>query len=488
MFMHEQLSEIHPMTKFAMKSLAVAASLVCTGAAFAGTITAPAAPTKYAAEAMTPATAVTLPAITYTMGVGRPIGNGFTFIVTPSVGATFATVAGVQCPIPVYVGPSTVSTTVKRQSPTECAYDVQVSVAAIAVGNTFTVNGLTLATHPLATVGGAVSVNVNLKDPGETAQIDNTNTLAVAVATSVQAINIYAATSDTGTVADVNAVGGPLTGLVPEVAPVLVAIRDTATIGLFNLTFDNNSQNAQNATGAANFDFKATAGTAAFTLTGTTSGLKAGKFCIDLNDNGTYCEAGEVLTANATSGTLSGIPSSVFPAQGPVATHAVSFQVDGVTPLGTSRTFALTGSITPAVGAVEALADVASKDATAWVWGANASQLVAPYMSTNAKYVTRFSLLNTGAASVGYSVQCYAEGANVATNGANGTLKGAGTTVLDAGSVCSFSDATKPRGAVVFTINAPIGTVKGAYNIVDATTGANGFLPMTRPYGASTTE
>ncbi|MDP1901611.1 MAG: hypothetical protein Q8K96_14330 [Rubrivivax sp.] len=482
------------MKKFALKAAALAIAGVC-GSVYAGTITAPATPTKYAVEAMTAATPVTLPAITYQMGVGRPIGNGFTFIVTPSVGATFATVLGVQCPIPVYVGPSTVSITVKRQSTIECAYDVQVATLAITVGDTFTVNGLALATHPLATAGGSVNVNVNLKDPGETAQIDNTNTLAVTVANSVQAINIYAATSDTATVADVNAVGGPLTGFVAGgAAPV-----DTTTVAAAWLTFDNNSANAKDATGAANFDFTNAivtgvgpagtgTGTAAIALTGSTIGLKASKFCIDLDNDTTLCEAGEVLTANATGGTLSGITVAAFPVQGTTATRTVTFEVTGTTPLGTSRNFALTGTVTPAVGAVEALADTASKNATAWVWGANASQLMTSYMSTNGRFVTRFSMLNTGAAAVGYSVQCYAEGANVATNGANGTLKAAGTTVLDAGSVCSFSDATVPRGAVIFTINAPIGTVKGSYNIVDAVTGANGFLPLVRPYGTATTE
>jgi hypothetical protein len=167
----------------------------------------------------------------------------------------------------------------------------------------------------------------------------------------------------------------------------------------------------------------------------------------------------------------------------------VSFEVDGTTQLGTSRTFALTGTITPAVGAAEALADTNSKNATAWVWTANASQLMVPYLSTNALYVTRFSLLNTGSAAVSYSVKCYAEGSNVATNGANGTLKAAGTTIVNAADACSFSDAATPRGAVVFTINAPINTVKGAYNIVDKVSGANGFLPMVRPYNsANTTE
>ncbi|MBA4344743.1 MAG: hypothetical protein C0423_21590 [Methylibium sp.] len=339
--------------------------------------------------------------------------------------------------------------------------------------------------HTLNVAGNSASITLNLWDLGETARIDNNAAVTRTVATSVQAVNVYAAAADTATSADVNATGGPLTGFVAGGA----APADTASIAKANLTFDNNSANAVGADGATPFDFAATTGTVSLTLTGTTSGLKADSFCIDLDNDASLCEAGEKFTASSGTSTLSSIASSVFPATGNAATRTVTFEADGTTQLGTSRTFAVSGTITPQVGAAESLADTASKNATWWTWTANASQLMTPYLSTNAKYVTRFSLLNTGSAAVGYSVKCYAEGTNVATNGANGTLKANGTTIVNAADACSFSDAATPRGAVVFTINAPINTVKGAYNIVDATTGANGFVPMVRPYNsANTTE
>lgn len=467
------------MKKFAAKAVVLAIGAACGGTVWAGSISLPATPTKYAAEAMTPATAVTLPNIQYTMGVGRPIGNGFTIIMTPSAGATLSG----SCVVPTYTGGSTVSVTLKRQSGSECAYDVQVAAAPVAVGDTFLVTGQSLATHPLAAIGGTVSVTVDLKDPGETARIDNSAPLTKQVALSVQAINIYAATSDVATTADVNAPGGPLTGFV-------VVGDDTASTAKYSLTFDNNTAGAQDATGAATFDFTAPAGTnnATVVLTGNFSGLLANKLCLNHGTLATICDPGEVFTVSGSTATLAGIPASAFPPVTTTTTKKVSFQADGTTQLGTSRTFALSGTITPSVGFAEPLADTAGKNATSWVWTANASQLMSPYMSTNAKYVTRFSLLNTGSSVVGYTVQCYTEGVATATNGAGGTLKANGTTVLNAADVCTFSDAANPRGAVLFTINAPITSVKGVYNIVDAVTGANGFVPLTRPYNTNTTE
>lgn len=468
------------MTKFAVKSLAVAASMVFAGGAFAGSISTPATDilaTVYAVEALTATTDITLPTIQYTMGVARTTAQDFTVILTPSAGATF-TAASCTAGLPTKAsGLGTFSASLKRSSATECAYEVDIT----ALSDTTLIlqfAGLVLDTHTLNTAGTNASVTLALKDLGETAFIDNSGSLTRRVASSVQAVNIYAATSDIATTVDVNAAGGPLTGF------VLVG-DDTIIRAAASLTFDNNSVSAKAADGTTTFDFVATTGTAAITLTGTTSGVAADGLCIDLDGDSTFCETGEKFGITSTAGTISGLASAVFPGAGSTTTKKVTFLANGTSQLGTSRTFAVTGTITPQVGAAESFVDTSAKNATWWVWTANASQLMTPYMSTNAQYVTRFSLLNTGSTAVGYSVSCYAEGAATATNGAGGTLKAAGTTVLNAANVCTFSGA--PRGAVTFTINAPINTVKGVYNIVDAVTGANGFVPLTRPYNATST-
>ena len=477
------------MKKFALKAAALAITSVFGSTAFAGSFTTPAtnaAAVKYAAEAIASGTtALTLAPFTYTMGVARAVGQNFTVILTPSSGSAFVS-ATCSAATPAIAGAGAGTVTVKRSSTAECAWDVSITTAT-TTATTLTFTGLQLSAHGLNVPGGSTALTLGLKDPGETSFIDNQSTVSRTVAASVQAVTVYAAATDTGTVADVNATGGPLTGF-------LVQNDDTATVAKANLTFANNydvtnaiALGAVGPDGTTVFDFTATAGTASLTIGGNFSGLVANKLCLDVNNNGTLCETGEVLTvaASGTSASLTGIASTRFPAVGTIATRSLSFQADTTTNLGTSRTFAVSGTITPAVGAAESLADAANKNANYWVWSANASQLMTPYLSTNPQYVTRFSLLNTGTTAVAYSAKCFTESGATATNGAGGTLAAGATTVLAAGSVCTFSGA--PRGAVLFTINAPVNTVKGVYNIVDAVTGANGFVPLTRPYSAANT-
>jgi hypothetical protein len=477
--------------KTVLLQTALAAALATMyGSAFAGTISSPAADssaTVYATEALTSSTVVTTPSITYTMGVNRAIGQDFTIVFTPSAGSTFVpgncvaanfSTAGVA-------GAFTFST--KRSSASECAIQVGV-VSATTTTQTITSSGtgqgLVLATHPLATAGGSVSYTVNLWDLGETARIDNSAELTRVVATSVNAINVYAAASDTITTADVNNVNGPLKGFVAEgTAPA-----DTTSVAAAYLTFDNNTVAAKIADGTTNFSILTTTGTVTVALTDATasfSGLATGKLCLDKDADGTYCETGEVFPA-AVSGTatLATIPAAAFPAVTTAATRAISFQANGTTSLGTSRTIAVAGTVTPQVGAAHAFADTASKNATAWVWSANAIELWTPYFSTASGWISRFAFQNTGIA-VGYSATCAAEVGNTVENGASvtGTLQ-PGMTMINAADVCTFSGNT--RGNVRFIINAPVGAIHGTYNLVNATTGSSTVAEMTRPFSGTT--
>lgn len=466
---------------------AMAAALVATyGAAHAGAITSPAtdaAATKYAAEALTSATAVTTPAVVYTMGVDRTTAQDFTMIFTPSAGATLNPAACIPGSFAVAGGgAATIST--KRASASECAIEVDVSTAFVANATTITSN-LVLATHPLATAGSSVSYTVALKDLGETAFIDNTGALTRVVAASVNAINVYAAAADTATIADVNAAAGPLLGFVAGGA----APADTATVAQANLTFDNNSANAKIADGTTNFDFTATTGTTTVALTDANKSfgaLKAGGLCLDKDNDATLCEAGEVFAAAvASTATLATIPAAAFPAQGTTATRLVSFETDTTTSIGTSRTIAVAGSVTPQVGAAHEFADTSSVNATWWQWSANAIELWSPYFSTASGWISRFSLQNLGSSAVTYSATCLAETGNTVIPGAaaSGTLA-AGTTVINASDVCTFTGKT--RGSARFVINAPAGNIHGAYNLVNATSGSTSITEMTRPYAAGT--
>lgn len=471
---------------------AVAAALVSAyGAANAGSITLPAAATKYAAEALTAATAVTTPAVTYAMGVNRAIGQDFTMIFKPSAGATLTPAncvaanfnfGGMGATGAVF----TFST--KRASASECAMQVAVTGGIAPVGATVTTTNaaaaLVLATQPLATAGSSVSYTVGLWDLGETARIDNSTDLTVAVATSVNAVNVYAAAGDTATVADVNGVDGPLKDFLANAT----APADTNTVAAANLTFDNNSVNAKIADGTTNFDFTGTAGTTTVVLTDANksfSALAAGKLCLDRNANSTYCEAGEAFAAPVgTSATLAAITSAAFPVQGTTGARAVSFQADTLTSLGTSRTFAVGGTVTPAVGTPHAFADTASKNSSWWTWSANAIELWSPYFSTNSAWISRFAFQNIGIA-VGYTATCLAETGNVVTNGAavTGTLN-PGMTMINASDICTFSGAS--RGNIRFVINAPAGNIHGTYNLVNAATGSSTVSELTRPFAAAT--
>lgn len=469
---------------------AIASALLATfGAANAGTISAPAADsaaTVYAAEALTAGTVVTTPSVTYTMGVNRAIGQDFTIIYTPSAGSTFAPASCVGTNFSAAgTGSSGVAFSTKRASASECAIQVSLT-SATDTTTTITSSGafqaLTLATHNLNTAGNSVSYTVNLWDLGETARIDNSAALTRVVGTSVNAINVYAAAADTGTVADVNATAGPLMGFV-------AANGDTATVANAALTIDNNSANAVTADGVTAFDFLTTTGTLSLSVADATkayAGLAANKFCADFS-GATACETGEVFTVTTDTGALTspaanaGAAVAAFPARGATATVNVTFQADGTSSLGTSRTFAVSGTVNPQVGAAHAFADTANKNATWWTWSANAIELWSPYFSTAPGWISRFAFMNTGTA-VGYTATCNAESGNTVANGAavTGTLT-AGMTVINAADVCTFSGNT--RGNVRFIINAPAGNIHGAYNLVNATSGSTSISDMTRPFG-----
>jgi len=113
-----------------------------------------------------------------------------------------------------------------------------------------------------------------------------------------------------------------------------------------------------------------------------------------------------------------------------------------------------------------------------------------PYFTTDARWLTRYFMLNTGNSAIGYSALCFGEAGNVITYGSarTGTLSAAGMTSIAARDVCTFSGNT--RGSVLFTINGPASSIKGSYQFVDPITLSGAVVPMTRPYGGpnATTE
>lgn len=492
------------MKKFVLKSVAAAAGLACFGSVLAGSITAPAAPVKYAVEALAAGatasdpspTDITLPTISYRVGVARTTAQDFTMIITPSGGAKFLAsscldavptgarvrqVAGTAA-----TGAAVVS--LKRSGGGECAYEVDItggfdlSAAQGTIELDFV--GLKLDTHGLNVAGTTASVEVGLKDLGESAFIDNPGNLKVDVATSGRALSMTA-TADSDTKADVNHPSGPLFGFV-------AGSGDVADVADASFTIVNNNNGAsrfRTPDNSRDWDFNNVADGTKITVTvaGNFQGLKAGGFTVTGGGapTATINTTGDKATFEISR---ANVVSNVAPANG-VTTITTKFETAKTASLGVSRTFGVS-----AVGDVVGGDDFTlSGGATSWwSWGANASQLIATYFTTNSTFLSRFFLLNSGTAPVGYSATCSSEDTRAITYGTKrtGTLS-AGTdgvgalTTINAADVCTFTGAT--RGSVVFTINAPIESVKGTYQYIDPNTLNGVVVPLVRPYSKQQT-
>jgi hypothetical protein len=453
--------------------------LFSAGFAHAGSITVPAADanaTPYAVEGLAAGTDITLPDITYLMGVARTAAQDFTIIITPSAGAAFT--AG-SCATALTslntAGNQTAgayTATIKRASATECAYEIDVTTAT-TTATTLVFSGLVLDSHTLNVAGNSASVRVNLWDLGETARIDNSAELARRVAVSGNALRLTAA-ADTATVADVNNVNGPLFGFVANAT----APADTASVASAKFVVNNNSDTTvyRTADNSADWNF-GTAGTnIAVTVTGNFQGLATDGFTVDVTNG-----ADPATTVSNGTATFTLLPANVPT----VGNHDVvaNFEASGTVSLGTSRTFGVS-----AVGDVVTGSDVTlAGNANWWQWSANASQLMTPYFTLFSAMQSRFFFLNTSASPVTYTATCYAESGNAITYGAGraGTLVADGMTTVQAGSICTFAGNT--RGSIIFTINAPIETIKGSYQAVDPVSLNNSVTPLVRPYTQNAT-
>jgi len=467
------------MKKLTANAVVAAIGLVWGTAAFAGSITTPAtdaAATPYAVESLINTTDITGPAVVYTMGVARTVAQDFTIIMTPSAGALF-TAGYCAAAVPVVAGAGAGTATVKRASTTECAYEIDVTTAT-TTATTVTFAAPVFDSHTLATSGSTISVSLDLWDLGETARIDNNGTVTRRVAISGNALTLTAA-QDTATIANVNDTAGPLFGFLANgTAPA-----DTATVAAAKFVVRNNNDGTttwMKPDGTTPWNYVADGTAIAVTVAGNFGQLATAGFLA-------ASAVGPAIVATATSsgatGTFTIAPTNTGVA-GTSTDITVSFTTAQNASMGTARTFGVS-----AVGDVTVGADVAlAGSATWWVWGANASQLMTPYFTTNSLFLSRYYLLNTGTNAVTYSAECFSEGGAVVYGAAQtGTLIANGLTTVAAANICTVTGAT--RGSIIFTINAPINTVKGSYQYIDQTT-LNGIItPLTRPYNqASTTE
>lgn len=469
------------MKKFAAKAVASAVGVVCAGLAHAGSITAPATTAKYAVESLVSTTDITLPTVVYRMGVARTTAQDFTVIITPAAGSTF-TAASCTAAVPTVTLAGTATgaftATVKRTGTTECAYEVDVTTAfsTPAANDHVSLNfaGLVLDTHNLATAGSTAGITLGLKDLGETAFIDNSGTLSANVATSGNALTLTAA-ADTATKADVDDEQGPLFGFVTVGDDANAVAKASFVIG--NNTGATTWLLPDNATV---WDFTLHGTKITTTVTGNFQGLATNGFIVDHAVGADATLTG--VTAASTSAVFEILPAQITAGQ-TNSTVGTTFTSARTASLGTSRVFGVSAVADVVTGADVTLAG----NSTWWTWGANASQLVTPYFTLDSRFLSRFFFLNTGSAAVKISATCYGETGNTVTSilPANTELAANGQTAINASTVCSATGNT--RGAVLFTINAPINAVKGSYQTVDPVTLNNMIVPLSRPYTASAT-
>ncbi len=465
------------MKNFTYKALAVATAAVCgAGAQAAGSVSSTAG--KYAVEAITSSSQITLNPVVYTMGVSRVVSQPFTIIVREPAGATTTLSCGA---VPTVSGGGAANITVKRTSASECVWDVNVTTD-INVGGNITFPNLAINGHSLATVGATEKLNIALYDTGETARVDNSNDITATVATSGRAVTLTA-TTDSGTKADVNFNNGanPLFGFV--VANDDLANNATAS---FSIGVDGTLLNASGVAVTANSMLT----NVVVTIAGDFSGLKTsfngvGNSSVNVTTTAPLSTA-PAVTVNATAGTAVFTVNAGNLTQNGSTNVKVSLESAQTQSLGTARTFGVSAVANPTLAGVgpQALAGNASW----WVWGANGIELRSAFFNndTSNGNLTRFFFQNTGSQAADYSATCYGEAGITPTYGTakSGKLLANGTTALNASDICTFSSGK--RGSIVFTINANVGAVKGVYQ--QALNGAAAsYIALERPYGNNNT-
>lgn len=425
----------------------------------------------YAMEGIN-ATALTLPSIVYTMGVGRAtagqdmvivytLPTGVTFNITPAV-PTFTAVASSAAP----------AITFKRGGigTNEAVYSVSIGATAMQATDKLTLATpeITSGAHGMTAAGSTLSVQVKLLDQVETACVDNAGSPTTCFLTSRVAslgkaadfVNgaAWGVAADTGTVTDVRATV-PLAGF-------LAANDDTATVAAATVKIVN-TQPAVLSTAGAAFTLGA-ADIVTMTITDPTSFLgkaagNSGLYFAPLVS--TAASAANTFTISGTTATRA-LPGNTV---GFNTNEFVMFTSDATTPMGVSRVLSIAGAVAPTAGIAHAF----TGNTAWWTWGSNGTVLETSMFSNVAGYNNRFVFMNYGANPVTYSSTCLVEAGKTAVAGtkATGTLV-VGQNVILSADVCTITGAatvggnTAARGGARFTINAPASVVKGTYNSV----------------------
>lgn len=462
---------------FVLQAAVASALLSVVGIAQAGTIVA--GNVNYATEAIGTATTVTLGNVVYTLGVARTTTQPFTILYTLNGTAQFNATPAVPT---ASGGTCAVTPTLKRGggNTNQVVYDVVVT-GNCAAGDMLTLPVPVIKSSGLGTAGNTVGISVQLLDTGETACVDNVGTPATCiVGPSTRATGADVAAFNTPFVADTLTVINAAT--VAPVSPLtnfVVANGDTATIADVSFRVNNQLMGVFAPDGVTPFTLAA-GDIITLTVTDPTGflGLATNGLCYDFVTTGNGCDAmaaeSFTITGNTATRAIPGNNANLN------VSRQLFYTANGSTPLGTSRTFQLAGSVAPVtVGAVTHA--LAGAPANFWQWGSNGTVLQSPFFSTSPGYLSRFALTNTGTTPLNYTAIALisqAQDGSTSTctlgTGRAGSIPAGTQLIVEAGesatALCaSFSGAK--RAAAVFTVNGSSNFINGQY-IVTAPNGS----------------
>jgi len=198
----------------------------------------------------------------------------------------------------------------------------------------------------------------------------------------------------------------------------------------------------------------------------------------------TSCAAsGPVATVNSAS-TAATIAFAASTASMPFTSATLCYRVNNSTPI-----LAGTYSVAPSLSFLSSGLSNTTQPTASSIGSVtrDGTTLQAPYIQTTHKI--RFVLTNTGATSAPYTAVTTAGPTNSTTDPTNtvtsqiaaGTIPPNGQSIIETTALPIFSNANQPRGFVVFTVAAPSTAIKGVYQLVHSTTGAISNMPMLLP-------
>jgi hypothetical protein len=482
--------------KFAFKLSALAVAALSSAGAFAtGSITAPASTVVYAEEGIY-ATAITLPLVTYQMGVGRgTTGQDMTIIYTLPTGTSFASLpTSLTYSTPDTNITPTVTSTIKRGGvgQSQVVYSVSIGTQATAAGDTFTLGATTSVNAGLLTPSSTLGLEVKLLDQVETACVDNVGTPAVGTGECKKSVvygslapaadfwnnwpttPVVGVAADSGeTTTDALATRGPLTGFVEKSTGALHGAVDMPTTASASVRVKTTTANVMSATDP----------TAAYTLvagdevtitvtdpTGMFAGLAADGLLFS-GDVTSTTPSGDIFVASGSdySVTLPGDSESF----GAGTASGVVYTADGVTSMGIGRVLGISGAVAPADGIGHSFTGRTDW----WTWGSNGIILETPMTAVTSGYNNRYVFMNYGLTDATMTAECLVESGKTVVSkllqATPATLLAGKQTVLLTSDVCTVTPGTEgnqaQRAGVRFTISAPANTVKGVYNAVSPT-------------------